>query len=350
MVFLSKQTVIPILQDLQENEACFRNIWLTVKVVKEILYFIYGLSSKLTISNSVLVKSFNILSADSFENGCHERKLRWRVKNENGKRKWRERIVVCFTHMYEEPPFISSCPEDIQSTIEIIESMDIYNQFDSFIYRTQQKKLRNIDTEIAIIRQKYLPATYIAPIIPTNISYFSSKEAKNLFHPNKNETVKECLQRRINALQSAIKKWSIRDIVLYSDGDNFQTDEPMDRFTQTTIMKCLYLMNVYQEALDSMDDGQTFGQCVKLVIQNLAAQGIDFYKRKNTILKINRQFRQVERFPARCIVKGSNVLLFSHFPEAREMLVHWSKQNIEQLNCEMARTYVFNNIIPINGI
>ena len=40
-------------------------------------------------------------------------------------------------------------------------------------------------------------------------------------------------------------------------------------------------------------------------------------------------------------------MLFAHFPEARAMLVEWSKENIQLLNCESARAYVLNEIVPV---
>ena len=106
------------------------------------------------------------------------------------------------------------------------------------------------------------------------------------------------------------------------------------------------MMNLYKAALDWMDTGASLAKCAELVVDALSSVGITYYSCTKSVLEINRQYREVELFPARSITTKSTIMLFSHFPEAREMLILWSKDNIASLNCETAREYVLNHIIP----
>ena len=102
MVFLTRQTIISILQDLQDNETCFRDQWWTMHVLKKIIYFIYDIGGDTTISDAGLAKAIKKLSGNRLENGCHEGKIRWRQADKERKKSTcirRELLFVSLSYM-----------------------------------------------------------------------------------------------------------------------------------------------------------------------------------------------------------------------------------------------------------
>ena len=81
-------------------------------------------------------------------------------------------------------------------------------------------------------------------------------------------------------MKEAIKNWTIKNIVMSANDETTSDDDSMDTFSQTTMMKCLCLSNAYEEALDQMDKGWSFGRCSETVIKNLASVGINFSTEK----------------------------------------------------------------------
>ena len=125
--------------------------------------------------------------------------------------------------------------------------------------------------------------------------YFTSPEAKLLFKCRKNETVYDCLSRRIDVFESVINnKSDISSIV------NKAMEKDCQLNSHQTILiynRMQYLKFSYLFMLDR-DSNSTYSSCCKKAIQHMRENcGVNIIKNHKILMRWNRIFRLDEVFP-----------------------------------------------------
>ena len=101
-------------------------------------------------------------------------------------------------------------------------------------------------------------------------SYFDSAEAKNLFCPFPNETVLDCISRRINILSCIIEKeGGINKYV------NYAKDDPLtNQQVQNLTHQCLITRACYYNVLRDMPTVQNWSEIIKKILESMSECGI----------------------------------------------------------------------------
>jgi hypothetical protein len=143
------------------------------------------------------------------------------------------------------------------------------------ISKLQKKVIAPNATEDAPSRGDAAVAT--PPIPPP--SYWDSSKAQGLFQPRPEEPVQECLQRRVNLLNSVFNDWSKLNEVV--EGGEATVSRLTDHQKQRLIHKCLYLLRVaYEKALFGMGSGLvSWTKCTESAVEETKQFGL------NTFLK-----------------------------------------------------------------
>jgi len=125
--------------------------------------------------------------------------------------------------------------------------------------------------------------------------YFESHSARALFQPKPEETVLQCLQRRIDLLSTVIVDWP-NGMPGILDGAHEAFDEMGDSSKCRVFNTALYLRNSYTAAVQVMGNGKSWEYAVEQAIDSLSAIGVETYHRSETIKEFHRQFRKYELF------------------------------------------------------
>jgi len=123
--------------------------------------------------------------------------------------------------------------------------------------------------------------------------YFESHSARALFQPKPEETVLQCLQRRIDLLSTVIVDWP-NGMPGILDGAHEAFDEMGDSSKCRVFNTALYLRNSYTAAVQVMGNGKSWEYAVEQAIDSLSAIGVETYHRSETIKEFHRQFRKYE--------------------------------------------------------
>jgi hypothetical protein len=151
--------------------------------------------------------------------------------------------------------------------------------------------------------------------------YFESHSARALFQPKPEETVLQCLQRRIDLLSTVIVDWP-NGMPGILDGAHEAFDEMGDSSKCRVFNTALYLRNSYTAAVQVMGNGKSWEYAVEQAIDSLSAIGVETYHRSETIKEFHRQFRKYELFEIKSSTKSvTYVKSFAIFPEANNMLL-----------------------------
>jgi len=129
--------------------------------------------------------------------------------------------------------------------------------------------------------------------------YFDSTEAKSVFCPKEDETVQECIKRRIEFLSSIITDPDgySRLLAVSDDEDAVQTREPSLSQRHRMLHKAMILRLSYMYSLDMMDKGHSFKECCQKAIDELKhATSFELITDPNVVQRLNREFRENERF------------------------------------------------------
>ena len=178
----------------------------------------------------------------------------------------------------------------------------------------------------------------------STLSYFDSPEAKLLFSPKNNETVKDCLICRESLLRSALTDDMVLDHIV-NDSKLLCKLEYKKR--NCIRYRCMYLRKLYKNALQYMNS-ITWKECARKSISELADEGVNYIKDNKSLRRWNIEFRQNEKF----ILPYSRIehtpKVFSIFPEAKAELLKFANEKVKlgELSTEAAHTHMVNNVLP----
>ena len=145
---LSGKRLFSILRDLRENETCSHGTWWTLSKIKKAIYYIYGISVSVSISDKALSKAIHVLSVSTSETGYHHHRIRWFTTKGNGKRSWHERVLVAITNDFDSPPSLPLQGYENKSFVDEIEAIDITGRFK----KISERSPREIDKELSSVR------------------------------------------------------------------------------------------------------------------------------------------------------------------------------------------------------
>ena len=217
--------------------------------------------------------------------------------------------------------------------------------------RSKRKVATNeIDTEITynktiIIAEKFKKQKVIETGNNEKINYFESPEARLLFNPIPEETVLECIERRIELLSDA----SLDDDVLIKlvanvDSNSFLTSKQREKLRT----QCIYLKEVYEIAVNHMNNITWKECCAKSIDQVARNIGKRMIKNEKTIRRWNIIFRKQELLEVSNARKSREPKLFVFFPETQEKMSKYCNKLIKDggLSCELVCAELQNNIVP----
>jgi hypothetical protein len=97
-----------------------------------------------------------------------------------------------------------------------------------------------------------------------------------------------------------------------------------------------------------MGSGMSWTKCTELALVETTRLGFLTFSRPRSLATMNQDFWSMELFSvAHGVAKGfQGSELFQIFPEAQRVLLAWVRNNLEQLNSEMARKHLLAEVIP----
>ena len=177
-------------------------------------------------------------------------------------------------------------------------------------------------------------------------SYFDSAEAKNLFRPFPNETVLDCISRRINILSCIIEKeGGINKYVNYSK-DNPLTNQQVQNLTH----QCLIIRACYYNVLRDMPTVQNWSEIIKKTLKSMSECGIKQIKNEKTVRRWHSWFKKYNSFPHpnHYVQMQKKVIpkIFEVYPEAEKLVDEFASKNLETLSSESMALHIKSDILP----
>jgi hypothetical protein len=173
---------------------------------------------------------------------------------------------------------------------------------------------------------------------------WDSPEYKRYFNPSDIESVRECLQRRIDDLahvNRGERHWI--DIIDNHDQDNICTSKHIFYIRN----KCLLLAMSYKNALEFMGDfTKSWEQCCDKAIRDCSDVGFNGIRSGRTITTWNQWFRKHENFPCPTTKKLQEPLRLQLFPATKPVLLDWIYINMADLTCNNLRQYLVDTVLP----
>ena len=180
----------------------------------------------------------------------------------------------------------------------------------------------------------------------SNLSYFVSSEAKKLFCPSPNESVLDCIYRRITILSSIIEKDTGIDKYVMHAKEHPLTHQQIQDLTY----KCVILRACYYSAIRDMATVQNWGQIVSTTLEKMSEYGIKRIKNERTVRNWHHWFKQHESFPHpnHYVQMQMKVIpkVFEVYPEVEELLNKFASKNLETLSSESLALHIQTKILP----
>ena len=181
--------------------------------------------------------------------------------------------------------------------------------------------------------------------------YNTSPEGRIIFNCKKNETVYDCLSRRIDQFNLIMNnKKCISTIVNKAREAHCEINSHQ---TILIINRMQYLKQAYLFMLEKQSSGSnnTFSNCCKKTIEYMSkCNGVNVIRNHEILMKWNRVFRLDEVFPHPNVnIQMGNTYqseLLEAFPEVKTMIQKWANNNLDKLNCENVGLYIRNDVVP----
>ena len=176
--------------------------------------------------------------------------------------------------------------------------------------------------------------------------YFESTEMRNLFCPSTNESVEDCIIRRISILTEIIENHDgIKKYVEHSKKHPLTTQQ-----VQSLTVMCTALRASYYFALNHMAIEKNWSAVIKKALQRLCECGIKATMNEKTIRRWHQWFRRNETFPHpnHYVQMGKKVMpkLFEAFPKAKNMIKKFASENLQVLSSDALALHVKDEVIP----
>ena len=121
-------------------------------------------------------------------------------------------------------------------------------------------------------------------------NYFSSNDAKILFNCSENETVYDCLTRRIDCFHDILNRKL--DILKVVNKAKTKDGEMNDNQKMLMIKRMQYLMCAYYNLLEcDVNQNIKFSDCCKKAIKQLEMVGVRLINNYQVLMRWNRVFR-----------------------------------------------------------
>ena len=177
-------------------------------------------------------------------------------------------------------------------------------------------------------------------------SYFDSLPAKKLFNPSQNETVVDCINLRINILNSIIAtERGMKKYVKYAD-EHPLTWQQIQKVTH----QCVILRGCYYCALRDMDAVGNWADIINKTIKEMSKFGIKGIENYRTVQRWHLWFKKHNSFPHPnpYVQMQMKVIpkIFEVYPEAEKLVDEFASKNLETLSSESLALHVRTVILP----
>ena len=180
--------------------------------------------------------------------------------------------------------------------------------------------------------------------IPPAKDYWETERTKKLFCP-RDESVPECLQRRIELLRGALRDDKVADICVGGEETISVLSGKAKRKLEHSI---LMLAMAYQVALNKQGEGFGWFEVCEETIQQFNEISIDTYKSPRHIMEWNAKFRVAEKIDwSHQKRKDHGPMLFRVFQEATRMFTQFCRDNMETVSARALRSHIEETVLPV---
>ena len=157
-------------------------------------------------------------------------------------------------------------------------------------------------------------------------NYFNSPEAVRLFNPKSDESVEDCLSRRIDFFDSILN--NREDVSYIVNKESEDNCEVTSKQSIVMIRRILYLQNAYFIMLSNdVNELISFKRCCKKAIKQTNEIDVKIVKNSRTLMQWHRVFQNQEVFPHPNYYvemgKTDKPIFLQTFPQVKIELCNW---------------------------